>query len=105
MTQLSKRVQEEIEKIVPKTLKSATIMEAHRLQYLLEHIAKFAIEETSKAYGGCKKCYGKGYGTSIDFITGKNVLEQTLYYLPCSCNRGKQMKEIIDRLPTNTKDI
>jgi hypothetical protein len=53
-----------------------------------------------KQYGGCTNCYGKGYCTNIDKLsgsdewTGQRYEESTDYYLPCLCNRGEQIKEM-----------
>ena len=45
-----------------------------------------AHREVVKAFGGCNKCYGKGYSTSK--VNDKNNTR------PCVCDRGKQIKEI-----------
>jgi hypothetical protein len=47
-------------------------------------------ETIEKAYGGCRKCYGKGYATQLEFATGRGIVTQLPYYLPCSCHRGTQ---------------
>jgi len=59
-----------------------------------------------KAYGGCEKCYGKGYSTQLEHYSGRGefdmgqagveIHEQAPYYLPCSCDRGKQIKELLE---------
>lgn len=56
--------------------------------------------ETEKAYGGCRKCYGKGYAT---VRKGEETMNRHYKYLNtpvrnqvnfCSCNRGKQLYEV-----------
>lgn len=43
--------------------------------------------KTAKAFGGCEKCYGKGYSTQR---LGGRVQVNT-----CVCDRGKQIEEIL----------
>lgn len=44
-----------------------------------------ARKETEKAFGGCTKCYGKGYGSNeIKVVT-------------CECSRGKDMQGILEK--------
>ncbi len=52
---------------------------------------KTAREKTEKAFGGCKKCYGKGYSTGA---------EVGIPVRPCSCDRGNQIRALI----SNTTD-
>ena len=61
-----------------------------------------ALEATAKAYGGCTKCYGKGYATvahnlrgSADFIGDPTYLWKANPIKTCSCDRGKQIEEIL----------
>lgn len=60
------------------------------------------VVKTEKAFGGCKKCYGKGYATyrsgtkiSADFIGDKDyttpMVTQMLY---CLCDRGKLLAKL-----------
>lgn len=46
-----------------------------------------AIEKTAKAFGGCRKCYGKGYSTQK--IGGKVRINT------CVCDRGIQLDQLI----------
>ena len=56
--------------------------------------------EMLKACGGCKKCYGKGYGTQTRFARGSDDWNGTEYEwkLPtivfCKCARGKQLEHV-----------
>lgn len=61
--------------------------------------------ETAKAYGGCTKCYGKGYATVNEYASGHATdgdiggLEGRFKWKldnikPCSCDRGKQVKAL-----------
>lgn len=51
--------------------------------------------ETAKAYGGCVKCYGKGYSTYKEGYSaqGTHWTEDQMLY--CGCSRGKQLKAIL----------
>jgi len=62
-----------------------------RIEDLIEEL----LAEQKKAYGGCDKCYGKGYATNIDFMSGRGIHYQSPYYLPCDCNRGEQIREML----------
>lgn len=62
------------------------------------------IKRAEKAYGGCTKCYGKGYSTfvrpgwtaSADFEGDKEYTQPARFDIDyCSCDRGKQLKEVI----------
>lgn len=71
--------------------------------------------ETAKAYGGCTKCYGKGYATHIDATTAyadfgdefggaqsqKTIKHEMLF---CTCERGKQL-EVLLSTPPKKEDI
>ena len=71
----------------------------------MQAVRKEAIEETEKAFGGCKKCYGKGYSTVIDFtyaaadfIGDKSSVTPNNPVRPCECERGKTIRSL---LPNN----
>lgn len=57
-----------------------------------------AVLETAKAYGACKKCYGKGYHTEHQVTVGghraygKKVRLAMNY---CICDRGKQLEKLL----------
>lgn len=67
---------------------------------------EYARNETAKAYGGCKKCYGKGYSTvsfghtkaEADFIGEKQRIIKSggVKITFCSCSRGKQLEELME---------
>lgn len=70
-------------------------------QSLLDFITTL-ISETEKAFGGCKKCYGKGYATTLQFAEsaedfGGEITERRKLPLIrfCSCERGKQLKTLL----------
>lgn len=58
--------------------------------------------KVEKAYGGCHKCYGKGYATyrygyitSPDFIGDKAYVDpMQTHMVYCSCDRGKQLEDL-----------
>lgn len=56
-------------------------------------------QETEKAFGGCKNCYGKGYATCLEYtesLSDFGGIKSKRYKLPemrfCSCDRGKELK-------------
>lgn len=58
-----------------------------------------------KAFGGCTKCFGKGYGTATEYINshpdwfGDNPnRRQNDPMVFCSCDRGNQLKKHIGRI-------
>lgn len=61
-----------------------------------ERVWKTAEEETAKAFGGCRLCYGKGYATSKRQYEGARgrIFGELDPYIPCSCDRGKQIVEM-----------
>jgi len=67
-----------------------------------ESVASHIQKQTEKAFGGCTKCYGKGYSTVDrtlvgypDFIGDKGFKEKANPIITCACDRGKQIAEII----------
>lgn len=64
--------------------------------------AYLALQTLIKAFGGCEKCYGKGYGTQIlnyhgsaDFPGDKSFNEKAPTVVFCDCERGKQLEKLI----------
>lgn len=73
----------------------------------IEALIAAAVAETEKAYGGCHKCYGKGYATVSDrwighdtdtdigspggTVTGGKDFAMKF----CSCDRGQQLEKLI----------
>lgn len=60
--------------------------------------------ETKKAFGGCDNCFGKGYATVKrmartveDFGGEKERTWELDPIIPCSCDRGTQIKKILKR--------
>lgn len=49
----------------------------------------------AKAFGGCFKCFGKGYGTQTAFYTSRRWSEKAPTIVFCSCERGKQLKRLL----------
>ena len=54
-------------------------------------------KETARAFGGCTKCYGKGYATTEYFETSRYHKKAMNPVQPCSCDRGKQIAKIIGK--------
>lgn len=65
------------------------------------------LEKTKKAFGGCTKCYGKGYATVIERWTGCGkfdmgqgdikIDDQKQIMKFCTCERGKQLQTITNK--------
>lgn len=63
------------------------------------------IKKLIRAFGGCEKCYGKGYGTQTLNYRGRGesdigqgdvvVDEKAPTMVFCDCERGKQLKKLI----------
>lgn len=73
---------------------------ANRIAKLTDWFVK-ELDKTEKAYGGCKKCYGKGYATvaygtisSGDFVAGVSKSKVKNHIKFCSCERGKQLRQV-----------
>lgn len=66
--------------------------------FILAYMAEREIELV-KAFGGCKKCYGKGYSTVLAHYSGGHGngkmfgLNQRMRF--CSCERGKGLESEI----------
>lgn len=46
------------------------------------------VSKTRKAYGGCDRCYGKGYSTTFSGVSKQ--------LRACGCERGKQLLEVFE---------
>jgi hypothetical protein len=89
-------------------LKGANVKEIALSFWLskLDEVYQLGVEGTEKAYGGCKKCYGKGYATVryglkyvADFEGDKDYIDPIKTHMHfCSCDRGKQLKNLINQL-------
>src|SRR3990167_5198977 len=62
------------------------------------------LDKTVKAFGGCTKCFGKGYGNKTEWATSHEDFggEATgTWKLPdisfCSCNRGMQLVDLLQK--------
>jgi hypothetical protein len=60
------------------------------------------ITKIEKAYGSCRKCYGKGYSSELtaiswgaDFEVDKPGSETQSNMILCSCDRGEQLEKIV----------
>lgn len=56
------------------------------------------VQETEKAYGGCHNCYGKGYATKQDFVSGGGKKWRARPIVYCKCDRGLQLERVIAQL-------
>lgn len=78
---------------------------------ILKHF-KEEVKKTEKAFGGCKKCYGKGYSTQRRATTTfADFQGDKTYTTPmknevnfCSCDRGKQLQDLLAKLEDKTNE-
>lgn len=89
--QYEKTLLASVEQYFPKTAK---ISKNRENALMLFADAMVCIVEVVKAFGGCEFCYGKGYSTTIT-MTHRGERKN---FLPCSCERGKQMQRIFATL-------
>lgn len=73
-----------------------------KLEKLFDRYALSVVGETNKAFGGCEKCYGKGYATVQYGIQGFEDFGNDGFVAPirtnmhfCTCERGKQLEKLI----------
>lgn len=59
------------------------------------------VRQLIRAFGGCERCYGKGYGTTMVGIQGaedfggESFLETASERVSfCKCSRGQQLKRL-----------
>lgn len=84
----------------------AQIVNALDAAYLhgLEESTEHAKKSERAAFGGCTKCYGKGYATVMlgeighgDFHPDEGWVDLPSVKMKfCSCNRGKQLESLIN---------
>lgn len=89
-------VREQIRDIVTRKGMSARIPEMLELELdQLEALLADQQRQQEKAYGGCHICYGKGYHTKRVGHSSRygNKTYDTIGY--CTCDRGKQLKEVM----------
>lgn len=68
----------------------------------LDQVREQAEKETAKAYGGCMKCYGKGYATyrhgyraEADMLQSEEQEDPIeTHMIFCTCDRGKQLEAL-----------
>ena len=75
----------------------------------MKHKLLALIEETKKAYGGCEKCYGKGYATvssrwtaydtdtDIGSPGGRYSGGEDFEMKFCDCERGAQLGKLVEQ--------
>lgn len=69
-------------------------------------------QETEKAFGGCTKCYGKGYATVSEYMSGRGdydmgqgrvVIDEKMPIMRfCSCSRGEALKKEVSQIKQET---
>lgn len=67
--------------------------------------AEHLVDHTMKAFGNCELCYGKGYATTIAFLSGRGEFDMGEGHIEihqkmppvrfCTCGRGKQLEHLV----------
>jgi hypothetical protein len=78
-----------------------TTMDIEQATKAITHLIRQEREQTEKAFGGCKKCYGKGYGTATEYTEAfpdfgdegysRDKSDPMVY---CDCDRGRQLYKL-----------
>ena len=81
---------------------------------MLYAMAMSKIHKTLKAFGGCERCWGKGYGTQTLNIKGaadfdaseggfdKEFIEKAPTMVFCTCDRGQQLERLLSEANITT---
>lgn len=109
LTDFKRRLEEVLDEHFPKVEEEGPEKEAVRRGAGLCLFAEAIIEANKLviAFGSCEKCYGKGYNTQqvgagegySDFGPHERFVESEPHIQVnyCSCSRGKQLKELLDK--------
>lgn len=100
MTKLEDEIRNDLEKVVESHFPKGNRARGSALMLFAQ--AMLRVSKIIKAFGGCTKCYGKGYGTQTafmsgygDFIGDSPVEERLPTMALCTCDRGKQLAKLI----------
>ena len=80
-----------------------------QMRLLITNLIERIRSEVCKAFGACQKCYGKGYATQIenwggsDEWSGKEFSDAAPYYRACSCDRGRQVTQMLDTVTSGKR--
>ncbi len=89
--------------ILNKLLDEITVEMDNGGDYISRENAETFIDKLIKAFGGCTKCYGKGYATVRETVSGGGDFEDKPFYevldpmITCTCDRGKQLDKLINK--------
>lgn len=110
--EMKKKIEEQIKNCVryiytmklsddPKYAEEQIEKETKLLLSIFQSEAEKREKEVAKAFGGCTKCYGKGYSTYRHGISGVEDFggdgferAPKTHMIYCSCDRGKQLEEL-----------
>lgn len=100
MTGLENQIKGELEQVLDTYFPKGNDDRGEALMLFAE--AMTHVRKTIKAFGGCTKCFGKGYGTQTAFMSGSGdfigdspVEERLPMMALCTCDRGKQLAKLI----------
>ena len=86
------------------TLPKQIVITLNDFKQALTSVYEEGEKNAAKAFGGCKKCYGKGYSTVIDSTTyHADFPGDKTYTKPnnpmrfCSCDRGEQLEALTNQ--------
>jgi hypothetical protein len=70
--------------------------EVYKYINLVETYAQEREKQTEKAFGGCNKCYGKGYGTVIENASTRYETWSLPRMNYCTCDRGVSLAKEVE---------
>lgn len=84
-----------------------TMKAKRKLQSVISTHFANELKKQAKAYGGCTRCYGKGYATVNEYSSGHGTDGDIGGFVgrikfknnpikPCICDRGDQITKILD---------
>ena len=84
------------DKVAPTAIENQVAANEKGLENLMQLIHQHT-EQIHKAYGNCRKCYGKGYATKQEFVSGGGKKWKTSDIKYCECSRGEQLRQHIEQ--------
>lgn len=105
LDKVAKNIQDAIRDAISNKIPYAMPPSLEDIKSSLQPLLKETREAVAKAFGGCTKCYGKGYGTATygtraegDFEGERGFIVPTGVHMEfCKCPRGQQLEELLKK--------
>lgn len=104
MSKKFKQLQKGVATHIETFLEEARFLNSELKEEDIESLAYHIVDQTTKAFGGCDKCYGKGYftearvvTTSADFFGDKDYIREEYAMNFCDCERGFALRDLLDK--------